>query len=357
MHRENKKHAMASLVTVGLRGVSKNYGSVVAVKPLDLDIHAGDFLAILGPSGCGKTTLLRMIGGFLAPSHGRITVRGEDVTNQPPEHRPTNMVFQGYGLFPHMTVKQNIAYGLKLKRIAASEVSKRVDRMLGLTKLQELAERMPNQLSGGQQQRVAVARALVMEPPVLLLDEPFSALDLKLRHAMQTELRRIHKEVGGTFVFVTHDQGEAMALANRVAVMNEGRVEQLGTPEDLYLRPQSRFVAQFVGEANILNGLRSEGQVQLACGAHFPSPGGDGAVVAVVRPENLTLGVQGLNSVAITGRVEDLTFFGSYVRYLVHLQSGEKLRAHVALGGTAAALGAEVTVSWLLDRTIVLEED
>jgi len=346
---------MTRSIAVGLKGISKNYGTVAAVKPLDLQIYAGDFLAILGPSGCGKTTLLRMIGGFVAPSAGRIVVRDEDVTEQPPERRPTNMVFQGYGLFPHMTVRQNIAYGLKLKGHVANDIEARVARMLELTKLANLAARMPSELSGGQQQRVAVARALIMEPPVLLLDEPFSALDLKLRQAMQDELRRIHKEVGGTFVFVTHDQGEAMALANRIAVMNEGRVEQLGTPEDLYLRPRSRFVAQFIGEANLLGGRRSDGHVQLSCGARFALPGADGAVIAVVRPENLSLGAVSPQLVQVNGHVDDQTFFGTHVRSVVALRSGERLRVHTPIGGIAPAAGAEVTVSWSQDRMIVLE--
>ena len=220
---------------MGLLGISKSYGKVEAVKPLDLDVLKGDFLAILGPSGCGKTTLLRMIGGFVEPTTGRILVEGADVTRLPPEARPTNMVFQGYGLFPHMNVRQNIAYGLKLKRLPADKINEQVARMLALVRLESLSERMSSELSGGQQQRVAVARALVMEPPVLLLDEPFAALDLKLRQAMQDELRRIHREVGGTFVFVTHDQTEALALANRIAVMNDGRLEQIGTPEEMYL--------------------------------------------------------------------------------------------------------------------------
>ena len=341
-------------IAVGLRGVSKSYGPVAAVRPLDLDILDGDFLAILGPSGCGKTTLLRMIGGFIAPSGGRIAVAGVDVTAEPPERRPTNMVFQGYGLFPHMNVRQNIAYGLKLRRLPAAELAARVDRMLHLVRLEGLGERMPAALSGGQQQRVAVARALVMEPPVLLLDEPFAALDLKLRQAMQDELRRIHRAVGGTFVFVTHDQGEALALASRIAVMNDGRLEQVGTPEEVYLDPQSRFVAQFIGEANVLEGVRQRGSVVLAAGAVMARPGGDGPVVVVVRPENVALGAGPAGSASLGGTLDEATFLGTHLRYAVGLATGEKLRLHVAIGGPAHAPGDAVTVHWRQDRARVI---
>src|SRR5215203_138865 len=228
-----------------LEGASKAYGDFVAVHPLDLEIYSGDFFAILGPSGCGKTTLLRIIGGFIAATGGRIYIQGRDVTGLGPERRPTNMVFQGYGLFPHMTVRQNIAYGLRIAKVEKREADKRIAEIIGLVRLDELGDRSVAQLSGGQQQRVALARALVMKPPVLLLDEPLAALDLKLRQAMQEELRRIHDEIGGTFVFVTHDQGEAMSLANRVAVMSEGRLLQVGSPEAIYGEPRSAFVATF----------------------------------------------------------------------------------------------------------------
>jgi ABC-type Fe3+/spermidine/putrescine transport system ATPase subunit len=353
---KRQKNSMANQVAVGLAGISKNYGPVTAVKPLDLEIFAGDFLAILGPSGCGKTTLLRMIGGFIEPSSGRIMVSGTDVTEQPPERRPTNMVFQGYGLFPHMTARQNIAYGLKLKRTAAPDIEARTRRMLELTKIAPLADRMPGELSGGQQQRVAVARALIMEPPVLLLDEPFSALDLKLRQSMQEELRRIHREVGGTFVFVTHDQGEAMALANRIAVMNDGKLEQLGSPEDLYLRPQSRFVAQFIGEANVLSGKRVGDRVRLKCGAEFASPGADGPVVAVIRPESVLLSSGSEGHVKADGMIEDVTFFGTHVRHVLLLRSGERLRQNSPINGTTGAPGSDGKVSWQFDSMIVLED-
>ena len=233
---------------VRLDGVCKSYGTVPAVHPLDLSIGHGEFLAILGPSGCGKTTLLRMIGGFIEPTAGAIVIEGRDVTRLAPERRPTNMVFQGYGLFPHMNVAQNIGYGLRLARATPVEIAERVRQVMELVHMDGFGGRMVTQLSGGQQQRVALARALVMRPAVLLLDEPLAALDLKLRKSMQEELRRIHATTGGTFIFVTHDQEEAMGLATRICVMEGGRIVQDGSPEDIYSQPRSRFVSTFIGE-------------------------------------------------------------------------------------------------------------
>ena len=253
-----------------LSGIAKSYGTTTAVEPLDLEVEAGDFCAILGPSGCGKSTLLRMIAGFVVPSAGRVEIEGTDVTRLGPEKRPTNMVFQSYGLFPHLTVAQNVAFGLALQKRPPVEIAARTDEALGLVRLGGFGERAIDKLSGGQQQRVALARALIMRPKVLLLDEPLAALDLKLRHQMQEELRRIHDEIGGTFIFVTHDQGEAFALANRVVVMNSGRVEQIGSPEQIYLEPATMFVADFVGETTILAGERRGGSV--ASRPEAPSP-------------------------------------------------------------------------------------
>src|SRR5262245_37500803 len=270
---------------VRLTGLTKSFRQTVAVHPLDLEIAAADFLAILGPSGCGKTTLLRMMGGFETPTAGRVEIEGKDVTKMGPERRPTNMVFQGYGLFPHMNVRQNVGYGLKLRKLAPAEARARVDEMLQLVHLEEFAERAVHELSGGQQQRVALARALVMRPAVLLLDEPLGALDLKLRKAMQAELRRIHRSLGGTFVFVTHDQEEALSLANRIAVMEEGRIVQEGGPQEIYRRPATRFVSTFIGDANLLEGRRERGVVELACGGRFASSGRDGKVNVMIRPE------------------------------------------------------------------------
>src|SRR5262245_38906723 len=317
----------AADIAVRLRGLSRSFGAVTAVHPLDLDIPRGDFLAILGPSGCGKTTLLRMMGGFVEPSAGRIEVNGADITHLGPEHRPINMVFQGYGLFPHMNARQNVGYGLRLKKIDSAAIARRVADAMALVRLDGYEDHMPAQLSGGQQQRVALARALVMDPQVLLLDEPFAALDLKLRQAMQEELRRIHRAIGGTFVFVTHDQGEALALASRIAVMRDGRIEQLGKPEDIDRRQATHFIAGLIGEANLLSGKRVGGKIETASGISCEVAGPDGAVALVVRPESVhRLGQDERAEVEMSGTVEEAVFLGAHVKYVLGLSSGEKLR-------------------------------
>jgi len=335
-----------------LRNVSKTFGAVVAVQPIDLEIRSGDFYALLGPSGCGKTTLLRIIGGFTEPTTGTVEIDGVDVTRLGPERRPTNMVFQGYGLFPHMTVRQNVAYGLRIAKLGAAETRARVDEIISLVRLGELAERMPDALSGGQQQRVALARALVMRPRVLLLDEPLAALDLQLRKAMQEELRRIHRSIGGTFVFVTHDQGEAMALANRIAVMDAGRCVQEGGPEDIYAAPRTRFVSTFIGDANTLAGRRQGGTVTLEAGASFADAGADEAVVVVVRPEAIALEPANAAAtgagIALTGKLADSVFLGPYVKYRVSLANGAEMTVHspdIALRHRLA-LGDAVRLRW-----------
>ena len=337
----------AADIAVRLRGLTRSFGAVTAVHPIDLDIPRGDFLAILGPSGCGKTTLLRMMGGFIEPSGGCIEVNDADITHLGPEHRPINMVFQGYGLFPHMNARQNVGYGLRLKKIERAAIAKRVSEAMALVRLEGYEDHMPAQLSGGQQQRVALARALVMEPQVLLLDEPLAALDLKLRQAMQEELRRIHRAIGGTFVFVTHDQGEALALANRIAVMKDGRIEQLGAPEDIYLRPQTHFVASFIGEANLLKGRRSGGMIETACGVTLADTGPDGEIALVVRPESLRrLAPAERAEIEAGGRVEEIVFLGAHVRYVLALSSGERLRVQDPVEQPRAALGDAMRVGW-----------
>jgi spermidine/putrescine transport system ATP-binding protein len=329
---------------VRLTGLTKSFGPAVAVHPLDLEILAGDFIAILGPSGCGKTTLLRMLGGFEIPTAGRIEIAGRDVTRIGPEKRPTNMVFQGYGLFPHMNVCQNVAYGLKLQKTEAAEARRRVEEMLQLVHLGELAERPVHKLSGGQQQRVALARALVMRPAVLLLDEPLGALDLKLRKEMQAELRRIHRSLGGTFVFVTHDQEEALGLANRIAVMEAGRIVQEGGPEDIYRRPATRFVSTFIGDANLLAGKRRDNMVELACGGRFASPGPDGRVHAMIRPEAMRIEAGG----PLAGRIVDRVFLGAFTRLQLRLADGSEIAVHLpgSAAGAAPEAGAEVAIGW-----------
>jgi len=314
---------------VRLGGISKRYGTVEAVKPLDLEIRRGDFLAILGPSGCGKTTLLRIIGGFVAPTTGTVEIDGQDMTAWGPEKRPTNTVFQGYGLFPHMTVRQNIAYGLRTAKRPQDEIRRRVDEAIALVRLEEFVDRSIDQLSGGQQQRVALARALIMRPRVLLLDEPLAALDLKLRQAMQEELRRIHQQIGGTFVFVTHDQGEALGLANRIAVMDQGVLVQEGGPEEIYAAPRTRFVSTFIGEANVFAARRTQGWVTLEAGARVQSAGLDGPVTVVVRPEALRLSASGLAAdVILEGTLADMIYLGAFVKYVVALPTGQRVTVH-----------------------------
>jgi ABC-type Fe3+/spermidine/putrescine transport system ATPase subunit len=344
-------------IAVRLRGLSRSFGQVVAVQPLDLDIARGDFLAILGPSGCGKTTLLRMLGGFIEPSAGSIEVNGADITHLGPEHRPINMVFQGYGLFPHMNARQNIGYGLRLKKLDAATIDQRVREVMALVRLDAYENHMPAQLSGGQQQRVALARALVMQPQVLLLDEPLAALDLKLRQAMQEELRRIHRAIGGTFVFVTHDQSEALGLANRIAVMKDGRIEQLGTPEEIYARPATHFIADFIGEANLLKGIRRKGRVETACGLAGDSPGADGPVALVIRPEHLRRLSSGDKAeMSVTGTIEEVVFLGAQVKYVLALASGEKLRVMDAAESGRAEIGTPMRVGWNLVSQRILDE-
>ena len=343
---------------VRLRNISKNFGTVEAVKPLDLDIHRGDFFAILGPSGCGKTTLLRMIGGFIAPTSGSIEIGGAEVTNLGPEKRPTNMVFQGLGLFPHMTVRQNIGYGLRIAKQPRAVIAERVREVLALVRLEELGERQIKALSGGQQQRVALARALVMRPQVLLLDEPLAALDLKLRQAMQEELRRIHHSIGGTFVFVTHDQGEALGLANVVAVMEDGVLAQLGSPEEIYSEPKTQFVSTFIGEANVFSGVRQDGEVRLNVGARFASAGGDGPVRVVVRPEAVSLARDHLEAeVVLQGELRDMVFLGPYVRYKVALDDGLEVIVNNADLSLRQGLevGAKLRVGWTLSVHRVID--
>ena len=339
----------AATPLVRLRGVSKRYGAVPAVKPLDLDIRRGDFLAILGPSGCGKTTLLRIIGGFVAPTTGTVEIDGQDMTGWGPEKRPTNTVFQGYGLFPHMTVRQNIAYGLRTARRPAAEIRQRVEQAIALVRLEEFVDRSIDQLSGGQQQRVALARALVMQPRVLLLDEPLAALDLKLRQAMQEELRRIHRQVGGTFVFVTHDQSEALGLANRIAVMDKGEMIQEGGPEEIYAAPKTRFVSTFIGEANVFAGRRAGDWVSLDAGVRIASPGPDGAVTVMVRPEAMRISPAGLTTDAVLeGVLVDAIYLGVFVKYVVVLPGGQRVTAHNpdAALRRSLSLNAPVKIGW-----------
>jgi ABC-type Fe3+/spermidine/putrescine transport system ATPase subunit len=309
--------AAAAPPAISFRGVSKQYSGHTAVESLDLDINEGEFFCLLGPSGCGKTTTLNLIGGFAVASTGEIRIRGEIVNKTPPHRRKVNTVFQSYALFPHLNVRDNVGFGLRMAKVARSESDTRVLEALRLVALDAFADRYPAQLSGGQQQRVAVARALVNRPAVLLLDEPLGSLDLKLRKRLQVELSQIQREIGTTFVFVTHDQGEAMAMADRIAVMNEGRVEQIGTAKEIYSQPASRFVADFIGESNFISvectdgtAVTSREGIPLAARASRDS----GSGTLMVRPESVRLAPASPNDPGLLGTVVKVSFLGSFTR-------------------------------------------
>jgi spermidine/putrescine transport system ATP-binding protein len=342
---------------IELRDVSKSFGDFQAVKRADFSIRRGEFFAMLGPSGCGKTTTLKMIAGFEQPTTGQVMLEGVDVSSVPPHKRNVNTVFQQYALFPHMSVADNVAFGLRAKKVAEPEVKSRVAEMLDVVRLGDFATRRPSQLSGGQQQRVALARALVNMPSALLLDEPLAALDLKLREAMQIELKRIQREVEITFVFVTHDQGEALTMSDRIAVMNEGVVEQIGTPEEIYNRPESLFVAGFIGSANLLPGhvrdTTSTGcVVELLTGQRVAATGTHpiGSKVSVMlRPERLhPVAEQPADGFGLRGTVTSVIFQGAWLRVVVELPDGTELSAEADADSDLPSLrpGQEHWVGW-----------
>ena len=315
-----------------IRGVSKKFGDFIAVNNVDLDIYHGELFCLLGGSGCGKTTLLRMLAGFEKPSSGQILIDGQDMSEVPPYKRPTNMMFQNYALFPHMTVEKNIAFGLEQDGLAKSEISDKIDSILRLVELQDYKKRRPQQLSGGQRQRVALARALVKQPKLLLLDEPLSALDKKLREQTQFELMNIQDKVGVTFVVVTHDQEEAMTLSTRIAVMDRGRFIQTGTPTEIYEYPRDRFVADFIGSANILDGKvvsNLEGLIEVSTYLgkfSFKSNSNisEGSDLFVgLRPEKINISKATSKSKNSTGYIDDIGYFGDYSIYKVRLDEGQ----------------------------------
>jgi spermidine/putrescine transport system ATP-binding protein len=315
---------------VQLRGVVKRYGEAVAVERIDLEIAAGEFVVLLGPSGSGKTTVLSMIGGFTVPSEGRVFIGGEDVTDMPPARRPKATVFQDYALFPHMCVRNNVGFGLAMRRVARAAREARADAMLDLVGLGGFGDRGIHELSGGQRQRVALARAIAVEPKVLLLDEPLGALDLALRRQMQEELVHIQKRLGTTFVHVTHDQEEAMSIADRIVVMRAGRIEDVGAPARVYLQPATLFTATFMGESNILAGEVVEATSSVSwvrtpfATLAVPAPAAIGARVNLsIRPEQLVIGRAGEGTESLgTGRVSETSFQGTHVRARVTMQTG-----------------------------------
>jgi spermidine/putrescine transport system ATP-binding protein len=359
-------HQSASLPAIELSGVAKEFRArgevVVAVAGIDLEIAEGEFFSLLGPSGCGKTTTMRMVAGFEEPTAGAIRLHGRDVTGVPPHKRDINMVFQSYALFPHMNVFENVAFGLRRKSVAKPEITRRVGEMLEIVDMAGRSERRPRELSGGQQQRVALARALVNNPRALLLDEPLGALDLKLRQAMQVELKRIQREVGITFVYVTHDQGEALTMSDRIAVMNDGQIEHLGTPREIYEHPRTRFVAGFIGTSNLLTGTvtRMDGDravIELGPDERIIVPVPDRAVSPgsplelTVRPEKIDLATSppAGEGCALRGTVTEVVYLGTSTNFSVSTTAGSDVvvfQQNSASAADVAARGDSVWLSW-----------
>ena len=393
MHASAREDAPRAVVS--LRGISRRFGRVTAVDSIDLDIREGEFFALLGPSGCGKTTLLRIIAGLERPDAGRIFIDGADMTTTAPNHRPVNMVFQSYALFPHMTVAENVAYGLRLEGLARAVIAERVREALALVRLEGLEDRRPDALSGGQRQRVALARALVKRPRVLLLDEPLSALDARLREEMRLELSALQMRLGLTFVLVTHDQDEALSMADRIAVMRNGRIEQLDEPEGLYERPRNRFVAEFIGKINFFDSILEEvgeeglrvilpgvGPLSLPARclvtereAADLAPGD--ALTLAIRPEKIRISRAGDHAdagsdfysgqdkadVRLTGRIAEWAYYGGISHMIVEAtlpQSGEVRRISVVFQNAAKEtveafdIGDAVVLSWPASAMIVL---
>ncbi len=355
---------------VELRGVIKRYGSFTAVQPMDLAVEAGAFVTLLGPSGCGKTTTLRMVAGLAAPSAGDILIKGSRVNDVPIHKRNLGIVFQNYALFPHKTVFDNVAFGLKYRRVSKTDIVTRVKRALELVQLPQMGDRFPNQLSGGQQQRIALARAVVVEPDVLLLDEPLSALDANLREEMRVELKKIQHQLGITTIFVTHDQSEALAMSDEIIVMNQGRIEQQGTPEDVYMRPRSEFVARFLGNSNLLDGRvldRADGRLRIAvpdlgdilAEADGTAPADGSSVRLVVRAEKLRLSLEATsdaNNTSLTGRIDAVDYQGQSARYFVTV-GGHSLQVINPIDRRPFAEGAEVAVQVRASDIVLLQPE
>ncbi|WP_162913957.1 ABC transporter ATP-binding protein [Taklimakanibacter lacteus] len=338
--------------------VSKRYSGAAAVDDVSIAIEAGEFVTVLGPSGCGKSTLLRMVSGFVEPDEGDVRIGGASVTGLPPYRRDTAMVFQDYALFPHRTVAQNIAFGLRMRRMEKSQIARKVDAMLELLNLAGFGNRRIGEISGGQAQRVALGRALVVEPAVLLLDEPLGALDLKLRKQMQAELKGIHRKLKLTFIAVTHDQEEALNLSDRIAVMNAGRIEQFADPETIYNRPASRFVADFVGEANLFDAtvigpgmaqLVGDGSTVALSGDGLPPPGS--RLTLAVRPEAIAVAATGKGVAAI---IEDILFSGSVRRIVGRLANGQRVTAMQPAAAFTPALGQSAVFAWTAEAAWII---
>ena len=360
-----------SVGQITLTSVTKQFGDTVAVDDVSLQVEGGEFFSLLGPSGCGKTTTLRIIGGFEYPTAGEVYINDELMVETPPYRRPVNTVFQNYALFPHKTVAQNIAFGLQMKKASKAETSDAVERSLDLIQLPGYENRKPSELSGGERQRVALARALINEPTILLLDEPLSALDLKLRKQMQSELKALQRKVGITFVYVTHDQGEALALSDRIAVMNEGKILQVGTPSEIYDSPQTRFVADFIGTTNFLDGTRisenevtltSEPPLNISCLPNSDVPLNTPVTIAI-RPERLDLSATAAPNApnCLRGTIQDESYLGTTLQYTVQTDYPTPLIAHQQNIGMKDThrfqRGDTVYLHWSPENAIVLKVD
>jgi len=362
---------MIEETTVRLENLHKKFGEVLAVDHINLDIKAGEFVTLLGPSGCGKTTTMRMIAGLETPTSGTIYLEGQDYTNTPPEKRPVNMVFQAYALFPHLTIAENIAFGPRIKKIPSDKIQSDVEEMLRLVQLEGYGPRRPDQLSGGQAQRVALARALINHPKVLLLDEPLGALDLKLRKAMQLELRSIQQRLGMTFVYVTHDQEEAMVMSDRIVLMDKGKIMQDGTPSEIYNHPANEFVSRFIGEANLLKGtikslaggnflIEVAEQLAVTAPAKAGMALGDASITSI-RPEKITVysrteGAPQDWPNVFNGTVKNAIFLGPFVRYHVLLANDQIVVADKteASASSEFKIDEPVLVGWETENSVVL---
>ena len=361
---------MVNSNSIKVKNLVKTYGDVYALKNVDLEIADGEYFVLLGPSGGGKTTLLRSIGGFIRPDSGTVEIKGKNVDNLPPDKRPTSMVFQGFALFPHMTVNENIGYGLKLKSIDKDIISEKVTKMMDLVGLSGLSDRKPHELSGGQQQRVQLARALILENDVLLLDEPLSALDAQLRKDMCIELKRLQKTVGISFVHVTHNQEEAMSVADRIAIIADGEMVEQGTPKEIYSNPKKKFTAEFIGEKNILNGVVidfskskilvniEKDEIEVANNNYAISK--NQKISLSIKSESIEITKGSANKSkgaknSISGKVTEITFLGQFIRYLVLLSNNQEIqvRSHNEVRGVS--LNDQVNLTWSLDDFLIHE--
>lgn len=349
-------------VIIRLTDVDKSFDDERVVKKLNLDVEEGEFLTMLGPSGCGKTTTLRMIAGFEVPTSGQIFLEGEDVDDKKPNERNVNTVFQNYALFPHMNVFDNIAFGLVEKKVKKDEIRSRVEEMIKLVQLDGMEKRMPAQMSGGQKQRVAIARALVNRPKVLLLDEPLGALDLKLRKQMQGELKALQRRLGITFIYVTHDQEEALTMSDRIAVMNRGRLEQVGTPEEVYNHPETKFVADFIGESNIIEGYienMTDDSIEVTMESgkaviHETGYRMEEMVYLCIRPENLKISTEEKEGFRFRGQVKEHIFIGSTNKTMIEMPNGQMLKSVTPAEDELIPVGTAVNVFWNPGKAVVM---